>query len=147
MFGQPPSLTTSHTVTTFATHYMTNFVKHIVTCPGNTRKEGYTRISRVAVVGSFVILMSVPYVPDVVPLFSEQSVQKLNTRSEGGELFGSSSLVYGTVRLKTECNIRLLQSHMRLKKNRPYNHWLKGQGHHLLCFSTSRTVGASSVRL
>ena len=45
------------------------------------------------------------------------------------------------------CNIRLLQSHMRLKKNRPYNHWLKGQGHHLLCFSTSRTVGASSVRL
>ena len=46
-----------------------------------------------------------------------------------------------------ECNIRLLQSHMRLKKNRPYNHWLKGQGHYLLCFSTSRTVGASSVRL
>ena len=45
------------------------------------------------------------------------------------------------------CNIRLLQSHMRLKKNRPYNHWLKGQGHHLLCFSTSRTAGASSVRL
>ena len=45
------------------------------------------------------------------------------------------------------CNIRLLQSHMRLKENRPYNHWLKGQGHHLLCFSTSRTVGASSVRL
>ena len=45
------------------------------------------------------------------------------------------------------CNIRLLQSHMRLKKNRPYNHWLKGQGHYLLCFSTSRTVGASSVRL
>ena len=49
--------------------------------------------------------------------------------------------------LKDICNIRLLQSHMRLKKNRPYNHWLKGQGHHLLCFSTSRTVGASSVRL
>ena len=45
------------------------------------------------------------------------------------------------------CNIRLLQSHMRLKKNRPYNHWLKGQGHYLLCFPTSRTVGASSVRL
>ena len=35
------------------------------------------------------------------------------------------------------CNIRLLQSHMRLKKNRPYNHWLKSQGHYLLCFSTS----------
>ena len=32
------------------------------------------------------------------------------------------------------CNIRLLQSHMRFKKNRPYNHWLKGQGHHLLFF-------------
>ena len=35
------------------------------------------------------------------------------------------------------CNIRLLQSHMRLKKNRPYNYWLKSQGHYLLCFSTS----------
>ena len=35
------------------------------------------------------------------------------------------------------CNIRLLQSHMRLKKNRPYNHWLKSQGHYLLCFCTS----------
>ena len=35
------------------------------------------------------------------------------------------------------CNIRLLQSHTRLKKNRPYNHWLKSQGHYLLCFSTS----------
>ena len=45
------------------------------------------------------------------------------------------------------CNSRLLQSHMRLKKNRPYNHWLKSQGHYLLCFSTSRTVGANSVRL
>ena len=49
--------------------------------------------------------------------------------------------------IKTLCNIRLLQSHMRLKKNRPYNHWLKSQGHYLLCFSTSRTVGANSVRL
>ena len=37
----------------------------------------------------------------------------------------------------SSCNIRLLQSHMRLKKNRPYNHWLKSQGHYLLCFSTS----------
>ena len=45
------------------------------------------------------------------------------------------------------CNSRLLRSHMRLKKNRPYNHWLKSQGHYLLCFSTSRTVGANSVRL
>ena len=45
------------------------------------------------------------------------------------------------------CNSRLLQSHMRLKKNRPYNHWLKSQRHYLLCFSTSRTVGANSVRL
>ena len=35
------------------------------------------------------------------------------------------------------CNIRLLQSHLRLKKNRPFNHWLKSQGHYLLCFSTS----------
>ena len=26
---------------------------------------------------------------------------------------------------------------MRLKKNRPYNHWLKSQGHYLLCVSTS----------
>ena len=34
-------------------------------------------------------------------------------------------------------NIRLLRSHMRLKKNRPYNDWLKSQGHDLLCFSTS----------
>ena len=47
----------------------------------------------------------------------------------------------------TGCNSRLLRSHMRLKKNRPYNHWLKSQGHYLLCFSTSRTVGANSVRL
>ena len=47
----------------------------------------------------------------------------------------------------TQCNSRLLRSHMRLKKNRPYNHWLKSQGHYLLCFSTSRTVGANSVRL
>ena len=35
------------------------------------------------------------------------------------------------------CNSRLLTSHMRLKKNRPYNHWLKIQGRYLLCFSTS----------
>ena len=35
------------------------------------------------------------------------------------------------------CNSRLLKSHMRLKKNRPYNHWSKSQGHCLLCFSTS----------
>ena len=37
----------------------------------------------------------------------------------------------------TLCNSRLLKSHMRLKKNRPYNHWLMRQGHYLLCFSTS----------
>ena len=36
------------------------------------------------------------------------------------------------------CNIRLLRSHMRLKKNRPYNHWLKSQGQYLLCFYTSK---------
>ena len=36
---------------------------------------------------------------------------------------------------------------MRLKKNRPYNHWLKSQGHYILCFSTSKTVGANSVHL
>ena len=36
-----------------------------------------------------------------------------------------------------DCKIRLPQSHMRLKKNRPYNHWLKSQGHYLLCFCTS----------
>ena len=36
------------------------------------------------------------------------------------------------------CNSRLLRSHMRLKKNRPYNHWLKSQGHYLSCFSTSK---------
>ena len=35
------------------------------------------------------------------------------------------------------CNSRLFQSHMRLKKNRPYNHCLKSQEHYLLCFSTS----------
>ena len=45
------------------------------------------------------------------------------------------------------CNSRLLRSHMRLKKNRPYNHWLKSQGHYLLCFSTSKMVGANSVHL
>ena len=45
------------------------------------------------------------------------------------------------------CNSRLLRSHMRLKKNRPYNHWLKSQGHYLLCFSTSKTVETNSVRL
>ena len=45
------------------------------------------------------------------------------------------------------CNSRLLRSHMRLKKNRPYNHWLKSQGHYLLCFSTSKTVVANSVHL
>ena len=33
-----------------------------------------------------------------------------------------------------QCNSRLLKSHMRLKKNRPYNHWLKSQGHYLLVF-------------
>ena len=42
---------------------------------------------------------------------------------------------------------RLLRSHMRLKTNRPHNHWLKSQGHHLLCFSTSKTVGANSFHL
>ena len=62
-------------------------------------------------------------------------------------LDGSFERLAGTSYKSTVCNIRLLQSHMRLKKNRPYNHWLKGQGHYLLCFSTSRTVGASSVRL
>ena len=36
---------------------------------------------------------------------------------------------------------------MTLRKNRPYYHWLKSQGHYLLCFSTSKTVGANSVRL
>ena len=36
------------------------------------------------------------------------------------------------------CNSRPLRSHMRLKKNRPYNHWLKSQGHYLSCFSTSK---------
>ena len=30
------------------------------------------------------------------------------------------------------CNSRLLRSHMRLKKNRPYNRRLKSQGHYLL---------------
>ena len=49
--------------------------------------------------------------------------------------------------IKTLCNSRLLRSHMRLKKNRPYNHWLKSQEHYLLSFSTSKTVGANSVRL
>ena len=32
------------------------------------------------------------------------------------------------------CNSRLLRSHMRLNKNRPYNHWLKSQGHSLVFF-------------
>ena len=32
------------------------------------------------------------------------------------------------------CNSRLLKSHLRLKKNRAYVHWLKSQGHYLLCF-------------
>ena len=32
------------------------------------------------------------------------------------------------------CNSRLLKSHMRLRKKRAYSHWLKGQGHYLLCF-------------
>ena len=35
------------------------------------------------------------------------------------------------------CKSRLLKSHMRLKKNRPYYHWLKSQRYYLLCFSTS----------
>ena len=39
--------------------------------------------------------------------------------------------------VETVCNSRLLKSHLRLKKNRPSNHWLKSQGHYLLCFSTS----------
>ena len=46
-----------------------------------------------------------------------------------------------TIKIATEaniCNSRLPRSHMRLKKNRPYNHWLKSQGHYLLCFSTSK---------
>ena len=37
------------------------------------------------------------------------------------------------------CNSRLLKSHMKLKKNRPYKQWLKSQGHYLLCFSTSNS--------
>ena len=49
--------------------------------------------------------------------------------------------------IKFNCNNRLLRSRMRLKKIRPYNYWLKSQGHYLLCFSTSKTVGANSVRL
>ena len=62
---------------------------------------------------------------------------------------GFDSVVIKTHRsaIKTLCNSRLLRSHMRLKKNRPYNLWLKSQGHYLLCCSTSRTVGANSVRL
>ena len=42
------------------------------------------------------------------------------------------------VRKLSDCNSRLLQSHMRFNKNRPYNHWLKSQGHYLLCFYTSK---------
>ena len=66
---------------------------------------------------------------------------------KGTGSIADSSMDRHLLRQELECNIRLLQSHMRLKKNRPYNHWLKGQGHYLLCFPTSRTVGASSVRL
>ena len=35
---------------------------------------------------------------------------------------------------------------MRLKKNRPYNHWPIGYNT-ISCFSTSKTVGANSVHL
>ena len=48
--------------------------------------------------------------------------------------------------IKTLCNSRLLKSHMRLKKNRPYNHWLKSQENYLLCF-LPQAVGANSVHL
>ena len=41
------------------------------------------------------------------------------------------------IRISFSCNSRLLRSYIRLKKNRPYNHWLKSQGHYLSCFSTS----------
>ena len=42
----------------------------------------------------------------------------------------------------------LLRSHMRLKKNRPYNHWLKSQSGTLsLVFFYLKTVGANSFHL
>ena len=67
---------------------------------------------------------------------------------KNSKVFTTFTLIYRPLYFHLfTCNIRLLQSHMRLKKNRPYNHWLKSQGHYLLCFSTSRTVGANSVRL
>ena len=80
------------------------------------------------------------------------SIESLERLEHSHELVTSLSVQVFPEALQTEqkvggCNIRLLQSHMRLKKNRPYNHWLKSQGHYLLCFSTSRTVGANSVRL
>ena len=40
----------------------------------------------------------------------------------------------------------LFQPVVRLNKNWPYNHWLKSQGHSLLCF-LPRTVGDNSVHL
>ena len=58
-------------------------------------------------------------------------------RALSQEYYGSGGLVPQRLFYVKGCNIRLLQSHMRLKKNRPYNYWLKSQGHYLLCFSTS----------
>ena len=52
------------------------------------------------------------------------------------------------MKLFYNCNSRLLRSHMILKKNRPYNHWLKSQVRdNISCVFLPRTVGANSVHL
>ena len=56
---------------------------------------------------------------------------KISKRAIAGSPIGYTKSPVGSC----ACNSSLLRSHMRLKKNRPYNHWLKSQGHYLLCFS------------
>ena len=53
-------------------------------------------------------------------------------------LLQKKNILSKSIKLKKKsCNSRVIKSHMRLKKSRPYNHWLKSQGHILLRFSTS----------
>ena len=90
---------------------------------------------------------------DKIAPFSTDNYQKMLSKHPQRAKFAApnpekfDSFFRNRFRPIQSCNSRLLRSHMKLKKNRPYNHWLTSQGHYLLCFSTSRTVGANSVRL